>query len=189
MEIIIEKSVQVWKTLKSWIIEDLGFESFSDLITSSLALKSKFILLYLYGMTFSGFIAFFVYVSEQTEVWVYKPFKGIALLFAATVFDFLLGASNSMEIKREPFTWSKIPRSAVRFGVQCSVIGIFFNLNSLWPLVIHIWIVDGILIAFILTTTWSGVENAYSLKFLTKEQFETLQSWVNIKNLINKFKK
>lgn len=189
MQTALIKIISVWKTLKSWIVEDLGFESFSDLIISSLTLKSKFLLLHLYGMTFSGLITFFLYVSEQTEQWIYKPFKGIGVLLAVSVVDFLLGASNSMTVKNESLQWQKIPRSAVRFGVQCFFVGVFFNLNSIWPLVIHIWVVDGLLLIFILTTAWSSFENAYSLKLITKEQFEAVQQWVNIKKFLTKFKK
>lgn len=189
MEVILIKSVSAWKTLKSWIVEDLGFESFSDLITSSLTLKSKFLLIHLYGMTLSGFITFFLYVSEQTETWIYKPFKGIGILLFVSIVDFLLGASNSISTKNENLQWQKIPRSGVRFALQCFFVGVFFNLNSIWPLIIHIWVVDGLLLIFILTTAWSSFENAYSLKLITKEQFEAVQQWVNIKKFLTKFKK
>lgn len=189
IEHLILKTVFVWALVKKWFFEDLGFENLSDLITSTFAFKTKFLMLHVYGFTFSGLIALWVEITNQTESWIYKPFRGIGILLIATITDFILGASHSIEVKQERFSWQKIPRSAVRFAFQCLFIGLFFNMNMVWPLIIQFWIVDGLLIAFILTTAWSAFENAYNLKLVTKEQFETVQSVVNIKNLLNKFKK
>src|SRR5690606_10145058 len=105
-----------------------------------------------------------------------------------SVFDFILGISNSVMTKKTEFNSWRISRSAVRFVVQTIFVAILFNMSLIWSVFIQSWIVDSLLLIFILSTFWSAFENAKDLGLVTQEQFEMVESFVSIKKLILKFR-
>lgn len=182
--------MQHLKTLKKDIWGALGFMSFSDFFSATTTIKIKFVVIHLYSISISGILVVFKLLEEQTDRFVYSPAAGIVLLFLVSLVDFMLGAANSKFVRNEDFQPTKIPRSAVRFGVQTFFVGIFFNMNKVWPLVIQFWITDFLLIVFILTTVWSGIVNAKNLKLITEDQYSFLEKFVNpskfFKRMFNK---
>jgi hypothetical protein len=166
----------------------LGFESINDLMVSVFALKTKVMTFYTYGFAIGGIVAFMRVISENTAVYVYSPPAGIAILGGVSLMDFALGVSNSIVSKRSDFNSWRIPRSVVRFIVQVAFVAIVFNMNLIWSIFIQSWMVDSLLLIFILSTLWSAMENARDVKIITQEQFELIESFVNIKKLIAKIK-
>lgn len=166
----------------------MGYENLKDLLMTSLALKTKPIDFYSLGFIFAMFVSGFAYVTNFTENYVYSPSAGIAILFVATAADFLVGLWHSLEVKKQPINSWRIPRTFARFIVQILFIGLLFKMSELWPWVVQYWIVTGLLIVFIITTIWSMVENARDLGLITKQQFEAIESFVNVGKLIKKIR-
>jgi len=166
----------------------LGFESINDLMISVFALKTKVLTFYTYGFAIGGIVAFMRVISENTAVYVYSPPAGIAILGGVSVLDFALGVSNSIVSKRADFNSWRIPRSVVRFIVQVAFVAIVFNMNLIWSIFIQSWMVDSLLLIFILSTLWSALENARDVRIITQDQFDMIEGFVNIKKLIAKIK-
>lgn len=170
-------------------IEAVGFDSFSDFFTSVFALKYKVLSFYTYGFAFGMIMTFLKHVTSGTEMYIYSPPKGIAILFGVSVFDFILGLSNSIANTKEGIKAGKISRSAMRFLTQVIFVAILFNSNTVFPYFVQSWMVDTLLFVFISSTTWSAFQNARDLGWVTQEQFEMVESFINVKNLISRFSK
>lgn len=171
------------------IFKVVGFSSLQDFIQSTLFLKKKFFLLHVYGFSISAVCSYFLYLTNGIEYLIYNPAKGIYILAGVTAFDIALGTMNSKIVKKERIKSDKMLRAVVRFAVALIFISILFNMNSVWPIMIQFWVVDGVLIGFIISTLWSSVENARDLNLVTKSQYEFLEQVVNIKKIFEKLKK
>lgn len=166
----------------------MGYENLKDLVMTSLALKTKPVDFYSFGFISAIFVSGFAYLTNFTENFIYSPSMGIALLAVATLFDFLVGLWHSLEVKKLPINSWRIPRTFARFVIQILVVGLLFKMSELWPWVVQYWIVTGLLIVFIITTIWSMVENGRDLGLITKQQFEAIESFVNVGKLIKKIR-
>ena len=166
----------------------LGFESINDFFGAVFALKYKVLSFYTYGFAIGGMVAFVRTISDSTAIYIYSPPAGIAILAIVSVFDFLLGISNSVINKKTDFNSWRISRSAVRFVVQTIFVAILFNMSLIWSIFIQSWIVDSLLLIFILSTFWSAFENAKDLGLVTKDQFETVEEFISIRKLIGKIR-
>lgn len=176
-------------------LNTLGYINLYDLFTTIFALKTKAKTFYSIGFSVGGFITFYKIVSEQTEAYVYSPPAAIMILFYATIGDLVFGIWNSVENKpldaegnTAKFNSWRIPRTFVRLAAQVFLVAMFFNLSKIFPLFIQSFIVDGLLLVFILTTLWSIIENLHALKFISKEQFNIISSLANIRTIINKLR-
>lgn len=176
--------------IKAWIflaIELVGFESFSDFLTSVFALKDKVQSFYTYGFAFGMVLTIIKFLSQSTAIYIFSPPAGIAILFGVSVFDFLLGLSNSITNTNTGVKAGKISRTFIRFAVQVIFVAILFNMNMVFPIFIQSWMVDTLLFVFTISTLWSAFQNARDLSWVTQDQFEMVESFINIKNLIPKF--
>lgn len=166
----------------------MGYESINDLFMTVLALKTKPLDFYSLGFVFAMFVSCLAYITNFTENFIYSPSTGIAILAIATVADFLVGLWHSLEVKKLPINSWRIPRTFARFIIQILLVGLLFKMSEIWPYFVQYWVVTGLLIVFILTTIWSIVENSRDLGMITKQQYEAIESFVNVGKLIKKIR-
>jgi hypothetical protein len=168
-------------------IEAIGFESPNDFFTSVFALKHKVVTFYSYGFAFGMIMTMIKFISHNTAMYIYSPPAGIVILFGVSSFDFLLGLSNSITNTNIGIKAGRISRTIIRFVVQVIFVAILFNMNLVWPIFIQSWMVDTLLFVFVISTLWSAFQNARDLSWVTQEQFEMVESFISIKNLIPNF--
>lgn len=174
-----------FKEMISVILNQVGFGSIKEILLSTIAWKHKITSVYLLGFTISGAHTFIV---QFTEKHIYSPALGIELLFGITILDIILGLSLAVENKKG-VSGTKLVRAIVRFIVQCVFVGIFFNMSQVWDHLIQSWLASSILFIFMLSTVYSSIRNAARLGIITKDQYDIIESIVNIKSLFNKIKK
>lgn len=167
-------------------LEAVGFDSLNDFLTSVFALKYKAFSFYTYGFAFGMVMTFLKYISQGTALYIYSPPKGIAILFGITALDFILGLSNSITNTKEGIKAGKVSKSIVRFLTQVAFVAFMFHTNTVWPYFIQAWMVDTLLFVFVISTAWSAFQNARDLGLVTQEQFEIVESFVNVRSLIGK---
>lgn len=173
--------------MKNQIFKVIGYESFSDLISTVLSLKAKLGMLHIYGMIASVAIWLFTEIDIGLNNYVYSPSKAVWILFFASVGDFVLGLSNSLFKKGEEVSWSRMNRAGIRFIVMLWFIGITYNMHLVFPEIIHKIFIQGLFVVFLLSIIYSSLENARDLDWITKAQFDLIDSFVNPKKFINRF--
>ena len=165
----------------------IGYESFLDLIKAVFALKVKMGMIHIYAISFSFIASIFIELDIGISKYIYSPSAGIWLLAIISIGDFILGLANSIINKGEPIRWAKLNRSAIRFIVMTWFIGITYNLHLVSPIIIQKVFIEGLFLVFSLSIIYSSVENARDLNFITKEQFEMIDSFVNPKKFLIRF--
>lgn len=173
--------------MKNQIFKVIGYESFNDLISSVLSLKLKFGMLYVYGMVGSVLIWLYTVIDTGINNYVYSPSKAVWILAFASIGDFILGFSNSVFKKSEGVSWSRMNRAGIRFIVMLWFIGITYQMHLVFPVIIQKIFIEGLFIVFLLSIVYSSLENARDLDFITKSQFNLIDSFVNPKKFINRF--
>lgn len=173
------------KHILTIIFEQIGYNSFYDLSQSVILWKHKVTTIYILAISMTGIIEL---LERVTEKYIYSPYLGIEILFSVTMIDILFGITKSIMIDKN-FSAGKLIRAVIRFGIQITFVGIFFKMAEAWPYIFQSWMVDAMLIIFTITTFYSAIENAAKLKLITKTQFAAIKSVVNLKELLNKFKK
>ena len=168
----------------SRLLEQVGFESLTDLLNSVFGIKLKLYGIYLYGVTASAVI---LGLEEITETYIYDPPLGILILVILTFGDMVLGVSFAIESKNgiEP---KKLSRAMIRLLVQCFFISMGFQMTKAFPEFIYIYMVTMLLLVFILTVFISGFKNARALNLITADQYAVFESVFNLKKLIEKLK-
>lgn len=173
------KKIDIMFKKKIIILDSVGFDSMGDFLSNILVSK--------YLLVFSGiFVAAIGYVDRFIEMNIYSPAKGIYILFLVTVFDILLGIS--VAIKDKSFDSYRFNRAWIRLVVQIVIVGLLNQSNIVWELV-NDWMVNTLLLAFVLTTLWSAFKNANKLKWVQSETFLILERILGIEDIFNKFVK
>lgn len=158
------------------ILDSVGFESISDFFGNILATKGI--------MATSGIIVgFLTYMDSFIELNIYSPARGIYILFAATIFDIMLGIS--VAVRDKAFDAYKLNKAWVRLVVQITIIGLLHQSNIVWELV-NDWMVNTLLLAFVLTTIWSSFKNAHKLGWIQPSTFIVLQRILSIDDIFKK---
>jgi len=165
----------------------IGYKSLLDLVQSVFALRIKLAMLHVYAVSFSFTTAIFIELDIGISKYIYSPSAGIWLLAIISVGDFALGIANSVINKGEPISWAKLNRSAIRFIVMTWFIAITYNLHLVSPVIVQKVFIEGLFVVFCLSIIYSSVENARDLNFITKEQFEMIESFVNPKKFLVRF--
>jgi hypothetical protein len=167
------------------ILNEIGFSSFHDIFKSVTGIKHNINLIHILGFTI-GSIA--TIIQEFISDYIYNPSSGVLILFAVTIVDIVLGVSNSIS-NGKGIECNKLSRAFIRFTIQIIFVSFFYNMNMLYNYIIYSWMVDSILVIFTLSTFWSAWYNAHKLGFITDDQYSTLESIINIKEIFNRFKK
>lgn len=157
--------IQMIFNRKSIIFDSVGFDSMSDFMHNILATK------WIFAMA-GIFAAIITSIDTFIEINVFSPSRGIWILFAATIFDIILGIS--VAFKEKSLDAGKFNRAWIRFVVQVIIIGLLNQSNIVWEMV-NDWIVNTLLLAFVLTTIWSSFKNAYKLRWIQPDTFLALQ--------------
>ena len=169
------------------IFKVLGYESFVDLIQAVFALRIKLAMIHIYATTFSCVAYIFMKLNIGINEYIYSPSAGIWLLAIISLGDFALGLANSVINEGEPISWAKLNRAAIRFIVMTWFIAITYNLHLVSPVIMQKVFIEGLFVVFSLSIIYSSVENARDLNFITKEQFEIIDSFVNPKKFLTRF--
>jgi|GEM_PF-5862626 diacylglycerol kinase len=165
----------------------IGYESIAELIQAVFALKIKLAMIHVYATSFSCIAYIFIELDIGINSYIYSPSAGIWLLAIISVGDFALGLANSIINKGERISYAKLNRSAIRFIVMTWFIAITYNLHLVSPVIIQKVFIEGLFLVFCLSIIYSSVENARDLNFITKEQFEMIDSFVNPKKFLIRF--
>lgn len=165
----------------------IGYESFLDLIKAVFALKVKMGMIHIYAISFASIASIFIELDIGISKYIYSPSAGIWLLAIISIGDFILGLANSIINKGEPIRWAKLNRSAIRFIVMTWFIAMTYNLHLVSPIIIQKMFIEGLFVVFCLSIIYSSLENARDLKFITEEQFEIIDSFVNPKKFVLRF--
>lgn len=163
---------------KKWIFFDsVGFESMHDFVNN---LVSPKIILAIAGVL----SAIMISIDQFIEASIFSPAKGIYILFFTTLFDIMLGISVAVKEKR--FDTYKLMRAWIRLVVQIIIIGLLHQSNMVWEMV-NDWMVNTLLLAFVLTTLWSAFKNAYKLKWIQEDTYLILQRILSVDQIFNQF--
>jgi hypothetical protein len=168
---------------KFWVTEYMGFDNFSDFVVTTLTIKEKTMIPLLSIILSISLSAVSGFVDEV----IYTPAAGIVILGVANLIDTILGASAAIREKLG-LDANKLVRSGVRFLVQTVFVAIFWNLHQVHPILIRKEIVDALLLIFTLSTVWSSIKNAFRLDLLTKDQYDTIESLIGLKLVIDKLR-
>lgn len=169
------------------IFKVIGYESFNDLISSVLSLKVKFAMLHIYGMVASVIISLFTEIDVGLNNYVYSPSGAVWLLAIASIGDFILGFTNSVFKKAEEVSWSRMNRAGIRFIVMLWFITITYQMHIFFPDIVQKIFIEGLFIVFLLSIIYSSLENARDLDWITKAQFDLIDTFVNPKKFITRF--
>ena len=162
---------------KKWIFFDsFGFDSLSDFVHNLVSPKS---ILVIAGVT----SAIMATVDHFIEASIYSPARGIYILFFTTVFDIMLGIS--VAVKENRFDTYKLMRAWIRLVVQIIIIGLLNQSNMVWDMV-NDWMVNTLLLAFVLTTLWSAFKNAYKLRWIQEDTYLILQRILSVEQIFDK---
>lgn len=173
------------KNFLSILFNPIGFNSLHELCQNTIAWKYKLTSIYLLGITVSSLLTA---IKAFTEVYIYSPSPGIAILWATTILDIILGLGLAISEKKG-IVPTKMGRAISRVAIQTLMVGLFFQMGQTWSYLITSWMVDSLLIIFTLSTFYSVLQNAAALGLITKDQYAFIESIVNIKALIDKLRK
>lgn len=173
------------RELTAIVSSQLGFESFMDIVKSSIAWKHKITTVYVLAAAIGGV---FSAIGKFTDSYIYSPALGMYILWITSLIDIIFGISNSVA-KKQGISANKISRAMIRVTFQTVLVGIVFQMSHAWGYLITFWMVDSLLIVFTLTILWSVIQNAEALGFITKDQYDVIESIINIKRLFSRIKK
>ena len=167
------------------ILNEIGFSGTDDLVSAVLGLKNNLTFIATIGVALGSI---FSIIQNFINAYVYTPANGVFILFAATIFDIVLGLYKAVYFK-EGIDPKKISRALIRFVIQIILVGIFTNMHLVFSHFIYSWMVDTVLIIFTLSTVWSLIRNAHKVELITDDQYSTLENLVSVKNILSKFSK
>jgi hypothetical protein len=165
---------------KIGVLTTVGFENAGDFLATVFAWGRS--TLYVLAIALSGIIKA---VDMFLEKDVYRASTGIYILFWASLFDMLLGLSKA--VRDNNVSGSKMGRAMVRFVVQVFLVGVMYKMHHVWPWAVYVWMVDVILITFVLSTVWSIIKNAKILGYINEETYTMLEGLLSIHALVKKF--
>lgn len=174
--------------IRDWlhiVWEQIGFNSISEMVQSTVSWKHKLTTVYLASIPVAGIITA---VETFTEDYIYTPALGIVILWITSFLDVILGLSVAVSNKIG-IVPTRLSRALIRVLVQTLIVGLFFQMSHVWDYLITSWMVDSLLIVFTLSTFYSVIQNAAALGLITKEQYTVIEGMVNLNKLISKFRK
>lgn len=160
---------------KMLLLDSIGFDSVADFFNNVFVNKSM--------LVFSGFLAALLGTLDIfIEAHVYSPAKAIYVLFAATIFDIMLGISVAVRDKK--FDAYKLNRAWARLVTQIAIVALLHHTDLVWEMV-NDWMVNTLLLAFVLATIWSSFKNAYSLGWIQPATYLMLEKILSIQELFD----
>lgn len=158
---------------KLLLLDSVGFNSFSDFLSSVFVNKGLLLI--------AGIVAGIVSTIDHfITTNIFDPSKGIWILLAATFLDVLLGIS--VGVKEKKFDAYKLNRAWIRVVTQIAFVFLMNQVTLVWDM-INDWMVNTLLLAFILATVWSAFKNAYKLKWIQPATYEILEKILSIEDI------
>ena len=161
----------------------LGFENLNDFFNSIIGIKQTTIPLIAVSLT-----ALLSVISSFIGAYIYTPPWGIFILFILTSVDIITGISNSLN-QEESLKPNKFGRASVRFVMQVFIVFIFTQLGEVWDYIIMKWMIDIVLLTFVISVFWSVISNSYELGWIKEENYKILESALDINKLLGLLEK
>lgn len=170
------------RVLKSFniIFKSIGFDNLGDFL-NSIFFKGKITIL-IYAGSLSAFI---LLVNTFIGKYIYHPAEAIWLLTIVSLVDMITGVTKTIQKGGTPDSY-RMTRAVVRLVMQIFIIFMIFRMHGIFPSYIYRWMVDAVVLAFLIATLWSVTKNSYELGWIQKDSYKLIESILNADKLFKK---
>lgn len=185
------------------IFQEYGFNNTSSFFKETFLIDAKYIMMFVFGFIGSVIVSIWDFivnhegsVNQYVSEYVYNPSRAIGLLFIITIVDIWFGTTKARSTKlvncekkdQEIIQPNKFVKSFFRFTTQVFFVAFVHNISNLYSGLHISWVVDTLMIAFMLATAKSAWNNAYLLGWVEKEVYEIVEGFFDLKKILFKIK-
>lgn len=184
------------------IFQEYGFDNTSSFFKETFLIDVKYIMMFVFGFVGSVIVSIWDFIvnhnvpfNQYISEYVYNPSRAITLLFIITIVDVWFGTTKARSTKlvncekeQELIKPNKFVKSFFRFTTQVFFVAFVHNISNLYSGLHISWVVDTLMIAFMLATAKSAWNNAYLLGWIEQEVHDAVEGFFDLKKILFKIK-